>query len=120
MQQGCTKRANIAARCPKCRPLFSRLANGPGRVHVATDEPMSVNMISEAVKQMVALAGLDSALFSGTSCCKGGLTTAILAGVPEEILYLQSGHGSNRPGRNYMILSDNPTRLLETFAAFAL
>jgi hypothetical protein len=117
---GCTKRANTAARCPKCRPLFPRLANGPGRVHVATDEPMSVNMITEAVKQMVTREGLDSTLFSGISCRKGGLTTAILAGVPEEILYLQSGHGSNRPGRNYMILRNNPTRLLETFAAFDL
>jgi hypothetical protein len=62
-------------------------------------------------------------ILGGTKVPDGGITTAILAGVLEEIIYLtvteaQSGHSSARPGRNYMVLRNDsePTRLLaETF-----
>ncbi len=40
------------------------------------------------------------------------------AGVPEEIVYLQSGHGQPRAARAYMHLQD-PDRLFDTFRAFA-
>ena len=50
---------------------------------------------------------------------KGGISTAIEAGVAEDILYLQSGHGVSKAGRPYMHIRD-PARLLEVFEAFGL
>ena len=43
----------------------------------------------------------DVRRFSGLSARKGGLTTAISAGVTEEIMFLQSGHSQSRAARNY-------------------
>ena len=77
-------------------------------------------MAGAAVERCVAQLGVPVDRFSGVSCRKGGITTAILANVTEEIIYLQSGHGTNRPCRNYMVLRDEQTRPLETFAAFDL
>jgi hypothetical protein len=57
--------------------------------------------------------------FSCISTSKGGLSTAIEAGVDEVILFLQSGHGKPLPARAYMHFSDL-RRLLETFEAFGL
>ena len=68
---------------------------------------------------MVGIAGCDTRRFSGVSARKGGLSTAIEAGVEEVILYLQSGHGPERAARNYMHLRE-PGRLLQTFEAFGL
>ena len=51
---------------------------------------------------------------------KGGLT-AIAAGVPEEIVYLQSGHGMRRAARACMHLLDPARALLfATYQAFGL
>ncbi len=68
---------------------------------------------------MVGLCGADTSRFSGISARKGGLTTAVTAGVTEEILFLQSGHGQTRAARNYMHLQE-PDRLFDTFLAFGL
>ena len=57
--------------------------------------------------------------YSGVSARKGGLSTAVQAGVEEVILHLQSGHGLPRAARTYMHLQD-PRRLFETFEAFGL
>ena len=57
--------------------------------------------------------------FSGISACKGGPTTAITAGVTEDILFLQSGHGQTRAARNHM-RSQELERLFDTFRASQL
>ncbi len=78
--------------------------------------------------QLLAICGADSRMaicganvrhFSGISARKGGLSTAITAGITEEILFLQSGHGQARAARNYIHLQD-PARLFDTFRAFGL
>jgi hypothetical protein len=53
---------------------------------------------------MQAKFGADVLLFSGISARKpeGSLTTAISAGVPKTILFMQSGHGQTRTARNCM------------------
>ena len=76
-------------------------------------------MIGESIQNSIASVGFDSDSFSAVSARKGGISTAIEAGVPEEILYLQSGHGHARAARTYMHLQ-NPTRLYDTFRAFNL
>ena len=115
----CTKLCNPAARCPVCPPLFPRTRNGPGNVTHVTSEACSPQMISDAIRRMAKQAGADPARYSGVSARKGGLSTAVEAGVEEVILYLQSGHGLPRAARTYMHLQ-NPRRLFETFEAFGL
>jgi hypothetical protein len=76
-------------------------------------------MFGDALRRVVAACGADLQRFSGISARKGGLSTAIAAGVSEDILYLQSGHSPSRAARNYMHLQD-PHRLFDTFRAFGL
>jgi len=99
--------------------VFPRLVVGPGSVFHASATPMSTQMVREAVRRMAAICQGDPAHFSGISARKGGLTTAISAGVPEEIVYLQSGHGQTRAARAYMHLQD-PALLFATYQAFGL
>ncbi len=77
-------------------------------------------MMSEDI--MAAAAGACPQRFSGISAWKSGVSTAIEAieaGVGEDILYLQGGHGLSKVGRPYMHIRD-PARLLETYAALQL
>ena len=112
----CTKQAFSAARCPHCPPLFSRLDNGPAGTHKASLRPLSTQMVGDSLRRMMAICGANVRHFSGISARKGGLSTAITAGVTEEILFLQSGHGQARAARNYIHLQD-PARLFDTFRA---
>jgi len=114
----CSKRARPAARC-SCPPLFPLTRCGPGGATVVTDRPCSRQQAGDMIRWAVAQSGGDAARFSGISARKGGISAAIEAGVPEAILYLQSGHGLGLPARAYMHLQ-TPARLLETFEAFGL
>ena len=59
------------------------------------------------------MLGGDAQNFSGKSMRLGGLSIAINAGVPEPILYLQSGHCKAKVARGYMI-PDDPSILYDT------
>jgi hypothetical protein len=115
----CQKAARPAARCPHCPPLFSRFRNGPRCTAIPSDLPLSGQMFGDALRRVLHACGADVQRFSGISARKGGLTTAITAGVTEEILFLQSGHSQSRAARHYMHLQD-PDRLFDTFRAFGL
>ena len=65
------------------------------------------------------MLGVDTKHFSGLSMRRGGISAALVARVPEPILFLQSGHGSNCAARNYMV-PHNPHILFETYNAFGL
>ena len=115
----CQKTTNPAARCPHCPPLFSRLRPGPQCRNIPSDVPLSGQMFGDALRRVLTACGADVRRFSGISARKGGITTAIAAGVTEEILFLQSGHSQSRAARHYMHLQD-PQRLFDTFRAFGL
>ena len=115
----CRKRASPAARCLSCPPLFPLTKRAPGGHTVATDRPCSRQQSSDMIRWAVEQAGGRSDRFSGISARKGGISTAIAAGVDETILYLQSGHGQPLPARAYMHLFA-PNRFLETYEAFGL
>jgi len=115
----CDKRRHPAARCLLCPPLFPRTTRGAGNKVVSSGRPCSRQMISDDIRAAVAAAGACPHRFSGVSARKGGISTAIEAGVAEDILYLQSGHGVSKAGRPYMHIRD-PARLLEVFEAFGL
>ena len=65
------------------------------------------------------MIGVDTQHYSGISMRRGGLSAGLAARVPEPILSLQNGHGSNCASRNYMVPRD-PHVLYETYLAFGL
>ncbi len=102
------------------RPVpLGRQAHHPAGTHKASLRPLSTQMVGDSLRRMMAICGANVRHFSGISARKGGLSTAITAGVTEEILFLQSGHGQARAARNYIHLQD-PARLFDTFRAFGL
>ena len=90
----CCKRASPAARCTVCPPLFPLTKRVSGGSTVATNRPCSRQQSSDMIRWAVEQAGGSSDRFSGISARKGGISTAIAAGVDETILYLQSGPGA--------------------------
>jgi hypothetical protein len=72
-------------------------------------------MILKALKR----AGADTRDFSGICARRGCISTAVEAGVPEVILWLQSGHAQSRSARSYVKLT-KPDLLFATWAAFDL
>jgi hypothetical protein len=74
-------------------------------------------MIVDGLRQV----GFDTTLFSGISALRGGLFTVIEAGVPEHILWMQSGHAQDIAARQYVQLGSlSPALLYDTWAAFGL
>lgn len=67
----------------------------------------------------IAVLGLDTSAFTGVCARRGGLSTAIEAGVPEVILWMQSGHAQDKAARVYVALSST-TLLYDTWRAFGL
>jgi hypothetical protein len=112
--EGCTKGRSPGARCRACVPLFSRIVNG-----AATSAPVSRQQVTNAVLNALRMIGVDTKHYSGLSMRRGGISAALAARVPEPILFLQSGHGSNCAARNYMV-PKNPNVLYETYLAFGL
>jgi len=107
-------------KCTVCPPLFPKLAKGPGGSWVvparATPTPA---LVSTMVTSALHTIGVHSKAFTGASCRMGGLTVATEAGVPESILWMQSGHAQDRAARHYVRLT-NPDRLYDTWRAFRL
>jgi hypothetical protein len=117
VQPGCTKRQHLEQRCPLCPPMFTRTSRD-GRGFVTDRAPFSgdlPNMIVDGLRQV----GFDMTLFSGISASRGGLSTAIEAGVPDHILWMQSGQEQDVAARRYVQLG-SPALLYDTWAAFDL
>ena len=72
-------------------------------------------MVSDWIVSGLGQAGLDTTLFSGVCARKGGLSTAIEAGVPEVITWMQSGHAQDKAARRYVELK-SPKLLYATWA----
>ena len=85
----------------------------------ATHPPPSPGDLSRMIVDGLRQVGFDTSLFSGISARKDGLSTAIEAGVPEHILWMQSGHTQDVAARRYVHLG-SPALLHNTWAAFGL
>jgi len=114
---GCTKRADPQCPCPVCPPLFPRSADR-GRSFDLSRLP-TAGEASAMVVRALGHVGYNTALFSGISARRGGLSTAIEAGVPEAILWMQSGHAQDVAARRYIQLR-SPKLLYRTWEAFRL
>lgn len=113
----CTKRRHPERRCLLCPPMFPQSARG-GRGFIV-DRPPSSGAVSRMIVEGLRRVGYDTAFFSGISARRGGLSTAIEAGVPEHILWMQSGHAQDVAARRYVQLG-SPALLYDTWAAFNL
>ena len=117
---GCTKATRPGRRCPVCPPLFPKLRLDLSGKHVLADDPTpSAALMSAMVVSALKTIGVHNPAFTGMSCRMGGLTVATEAGVPESILWMQSGHAQDRAARRYVRLTD-PDRLYDTWRAFKL
>ena len=114
---GCTKWKQTHLPCPVCPPLFPRSVKG-GTAFDLTRHPTSEE-VSAMVVRGLGHVGYDTSLFSGISARRGGLSTAIEAGVPEHILWMQSGHAQDLAARRYVQLG-SPALLYRTWEAFNL
>ena len=114
---GCTKRAEPTSHCPTCPPLFPRWSTR-SKCFDLSRQPTSPE-VSASIVRGLAHVGFDTALFSGISARRGGLSTAIEAGVPECILWMQSGHAQDLAARRYVHLR-SPKLLYRTWEAFGL
>ena len=112
---GCTKRAEPQCPCPVCPPLFPRSVSR-GRSFDFSRPPTSEEG-SAMVVRALGLVGYNTDLFSGISARRGGLSTAIEAGVPEAILWMQSGHAQDVAARRYIRLG-SPRLFYRTWDAF--
>ena len=110
----CTKDRSPGARCRSCPPLFPRTVTGG-----PSPKPVSRQQVTKAVINSLKLLDVDTKHFSGLSMRRGGISAGLAARVPEPILFLQSGHGSNCAARSYMVPRD-PSVLFETYNAFGL
>ena len=107
-------------RCTVCPPLFPKLVKDASGAWVVAPNPTpSPALVSSMVSSALRTIGVDSSSFTGASCRMGGLTVASEAGVPESILWMQSGHAQSVAARGYVRLT-NPDRLYDTWRAFRL
>ncbi len=65
------------------------------------------------------MIGVDTTSFSGVCCRMGGLPVATEAGVPENIMWMQSRHAQDKAARRYVRLT-SPDKLYDTWRAFRL
>lgn len=115
---GCTKRANPHAYCLFCPPLFPLTTQAEGRTLFTFQHP-SPSAFSSWIVEALGYIGVNTAAFTGVCARKGGLSTAIEAGVPEVLLWMQSGHAQSRAARRYITLQ-SPELLYATWEAFGL
>ena len=116
----CQKRQRLHARCPVCPPLFPLSSRGKDWHAVMTNRQPTPKAFSEMVLRALGYAGCDVRAFSGVCARRGGLSTAIEAGVPEPILWLQSGHAQLRSAARTYLRLRNPKLLFATWRAFDL
>ncbi len=81
----------------------------------------SASAFSAMIPAALQAIGVSGSGFSGICARRGGITTAIEAGVPEVVLCMQSGHAQERSARRYFAVSrGRPEALYRTFEAFDL
>ena len=101
---------------PNTVPLTARSRQQPDPLFTRAPGPTA---FSRMIVRGLQATGIDTTSFSGACARKGGLSTAIEAGVPEVILWMQCGHSQSRSARSYIMLNSS-TLLYDTWAAFWL
>jgi hypothetical protein len=127
VSNACHQKGNPGAACANCPPMFPRSkqewrkgTDGVARQRtVLTDQPMSPAGVTAAIRQAMEMVGADGSRFTAKACRKGGISVAMEAGVPESVLWMQSGHSQTKAARVYVELS-SPALLFDSYLAFGL
>ncbi len=113
----CARRFDRAVPCTSCPPLF------PRKIKKGSEFDLTRQATSPEISAMIisglAHVGFNTTYFSGISARRGGLSTAIEAGVPKSILWMQLGHVQDVAARHYVSLH-SPALLYKTYEAFGL
>ena len=109
--------ANHTVRCNVCPPVFPRRIKKGQEFDLS--RPATSAEVSASIIRGMQHVGFDTTYYSGISARKGGLSTAIEAGVPEHILWMQSGHAQDVAARRYVQLN-SPALLYRTYESFGL
>ena len=111
----CTKLSKPGATCKACPYVFSKTSrNSP---HQITGIKAYPKLIVQFVTRSLRHINIDTKRITGVSLRKGGISVATEAGVPDAILWMQTGHAQDRAARRYITLN-SPTLLLDTWKAF--
>ena len=92
----CTKGTYRRSPCDECGRLFRNTTAGGSRME-ETASPrhgVSSGTLRNALKTALASIGVEPSKYSPVSLRKGGVSTALAAGIPEDLRKLQSGHKS--------------------------
>ena len=114
----CRRSFSDRDQCMLCPPVFVK-ALRRGTVTSPSRTACSRQNMSQNIVRALGYISVSPIGFSGISARKGGLSTAIEAGVPEAVLFMQSGHGQSKAARAYVDLG-SPALLFDTWAAFEL
>ena len=92
----CTKKTWNRSPCSKCGSLFRR-TDRAGKIVRPTersDHGITRDCISKALRELLEEIGVESLLYTPVSMRRGGISTALSAGIEEGLRKLQSGHMS--------------------------
>ena len=101
-------------------PFVPTLVPGGASGDTHVSPPPVAASFSQVIVRALGYIGCDTSAFSGVCARRGGLSTAVEAGVPEPVLWLQSGHAQTRAAARVYIRLQNPSLLFATWRAFSL
>ena len=91
--------AKLGRLCSSCPPVFPKTSKHGAEF---TPVPQSADWYCKAVRKHIGALFPQPNLFSGKSTRSGAISHALDQGVPEHLVYLQSGHGRFSSGRTYV------------------
>ena len=95
------------------------VAGGQWTLHREAVAPAEFSDMTPRALERVGPVGVKPDGVNGVCARRGGITKAIEAGVPEHVLWMQSGHTQDKAARQYVVLNTtNPDLLFQTFRAF--
>ena len=115
VQRGCTKKLHPADECTTCGKLF-RLTHPDGKQVQARG--VTKTHVTSAVQNVLSLIGVDATGYSGISMRKGGVSAAVIGGIPHDLRTMQTGHKSSA-WEHYFDLAEKK-ELYKFFSVFGL
>lgn len=98
----CTKKQHPSDPCEKCGRLF-RLTH-PSNQGVQ-QKGITRTHVTSAVRNVLQRIGVNATGYSGISMRKGGVSAAVVGGIPHDLRVMQTGHRSNA-WEHYFDLAD--------------
>lgn len=98
----CTKKTRPTDPCTACGKLF-RVTHPSG--NAVQDKGITKTHVASAVRNVLQRIGVDASGYSGISMRKGGVSAAVVGGIPHDLRVMQTGHRSSA-WEHYFDLAD--------------